>query len=135
MMYIIKIPEGMLFTDMPEALQSAIAKQGGIHADTKLVNTTAYNGFELQLIAVNLDIQTLEYLTNNDLFDEDGFQYGYDLGWQVVASENTQIDQDLLLPYFKDELTFDEDGEVNGSQPVTDLTGKIQTWAGRQWVY
>ena len=96
-MFIIAIPEGTTFDAMPEALQKTIAKYKGVFADGRLVDTGVYEGKELRLINADIDATTLNAVTNNDLFDDEG--------------------------------------DIIGTEPVSDLTGKIQTWAGKSWVY
>jgi len=135
MMFIIAIPEGTTFDAMPEALQKTIAKYKGVFADGRLVDTGVYLGKELRLINADIDATTLNAVTNNDLFDEDGNQYGFDLDWDVLAVENETVDQSILLNYWIDKPVFDDEGDIIGTEPVSDLTGKIQTWAGKSWVY
>ena len=135
MMFIIAIPEGTTFDAMPEALQKTIAKYKGVFADGRLVDTGVYLGKELRLINADIDATTLNAVTNNDLFDEDGNQYGFDLDWEVLAVENETVDQTELIDYWLDKPVFDDEGEIIGTEAVTDLTGKIQTWAGKSWVY
>ena len=135
MMFIIAIPEGTTFDAMPEALQKTIAKYNGVFADGRLVDTGVYLGKELRLINADIDATTLNAVTNNDLFDEDGNQYGFDLDWDVLAVENETVDQSILLNYWIDKPVFDDEGDIIGTEPVSDLTGKIQTWAGKSWVY
>jgi len=135
MMFIIAIPEGTTFDAMPEALQKTIAKYKGVFADGRLVDTGVYLGKELRLINADIDATTLNAVTNNDLFDEDGNQYGFDLDWDVLAVENETVDQSVLLNYWIDTNVFDDEGDIIGTEPVSDLTGKIQTWAGKSWVY
>jgi len=135
MMFIIAIPEGTTFEAMPEALQKTIAKYKGVFADGRLVDTGVYEGKELRLINADIDAVTLNAVTNNDLFDEDGNQYGFDLDWEVLAVENETVDQSVLLNYWLDKPVFDDEGDIIGTEPVSDLTGKIQTWAGKSWVY
>ena len=134
-MFIIAIPEGTTFEAMPESLQKTIAKYKGVFADGRLVDTGVYLGKELRLINADIDATTLNAVTNNDLFDEDGNQYGFDLDWDVLAVENETVDQSILLNYWIDKPVFDDEGDIIGTEPVSDLTGKIQTWAGKSWVY
>jgi hypothetical protein len=134
-MFIIAIPEGTTFDAMPEALKKTIAKYKGVFADGRLVDTGVYLGKELRLINADIDAVTLNAVTNNDLFDDDGNQYGFDLDWDVLAVENETVDQSVLLNYWLDKTFFDDEGDIIGTEPVSDLTGKIQTWAGKSWVY
>lgn len=136
MMMLIEVPESVLFAEMPPELQKQIAKFNGQFVEAMLIGTQAVNGKKLIFVNVDATPEQVEYLTNNEVFDpETNEQLAFNLGWNVVADEETQINQALLLPYFVDTPVLDDDGEVIGSEPVTDLTGKIQTWAGKQWQY
>jgi hypothetical protein len=135
MMFIIAIPEGTTFDAMPDELKKTIAKYKAVFADSRLVDTGVYLGKELRLINAEIDVATLLHVTNNDLFDEDGNQYGFDLDWEILAVENETVDQAELIDYWLDKPVFDDEGEIIGTEAVTDLTGKIQTWAGKSWVY
>ena len=134
MMFIIETPENTLFAEMPEELQQTIAKYSGNYTSKIIAGTQPVDGKELQLISANCTADELMELTNNDAFDEEGNQIAFDLGWNIVAVENEPINQALLLPYFSDVAVMGEDEEIT-YETVTDLTGKIQTWAGKQWVY
>jgi len=135
MMFIIAIPEGTTFEAMPEALKKTIAKYKGVFADGRLVDTGVYLGKELRLINADIDAYQLATITNADLFDEEGNQYGFDLHWEVLAAQDQVVDQDLLLDYWLDKPVLDDEGDIIGTEPVSDLTGKIQTLAGKSWVY
>lgn len=54
---------------------------------------------------------------------------------EIVAREDEQIDQSELLPYFVDVQVYDEESDEMITLPVEDLTDKIQTFAGRKWLY
>ena len=56
-------------------------------------------------------------------------------GFDVVAVESEPLNQLELLPFFADVPVVDEDGEVTHYEPVTDITGKLQTFAGKAWTY
>ena len=57
------------------------------------------------------------------------------LVWEVVASEGVAVVQSGILPYMMSVPSFDIDGNLIGSVPVTDLTGKLQTYSGKTWIY
>jgi hypothetical protein len=137
MMYIISVPENTDLEQMPEDLQRVIAEHGGEFPTGLLVGTQPFNGRQLHLINVNLDKETLEAITSENLFDEEGNQYGFDLDWNVLAVENEVVDQTILLQYFVSVPKIDiEDLDAELIyEPVLDLTDKLQTWAGRKWVY
>ena len=139
MMMLIEVPENVLFAEMPQDLQEAIQNVGGQFVEAMLIGTQAVDGKKLIFVDVDATAEQVEQLTNNDAFDEDGKQIAFNLGWSVVATENEPINQSVLLPYFKPIPQFeaDENGDIVqvGETPVTDLTGKIQVWAGREWQY
>tara|TARA_R110000796_G_scaffold233388_1_gene351923 strand:+ start:75 stop:494 length:420 start_codon:yes stop_codon:yes gene_type:complete len=139
MMMILEVQEGADIAIMPDELKAIIASVKGEFAEGIMIGTKPLLGMQLLFINVDASKDDVEELTNNDIFDEDGKQIAFDLGWSVLAVENEIVDQSLLLPYFVDVpvFEFDEDGEYvqTGTEPVTDLTGKLQVWAGKQWVY
>jgi hypothetical protein len=139
MMMIIEVQEGADVALMPEELQKLINDVKGQFAEGLMLGTQPVNGMQLVLIDANLTLAEFEALTNLDVFDDDGNQIAFDLGWSVLAVENELVDQSLLLPYFVDVPVFeiDENGEYlqTGTQPVTDLTDKIQVWSGKKWLY
>lgn len=132
---ILEISEGAEFDVMPEELQKAIMKAGIEWPESRLIGTSAVNGKQLILILSTVDKAALEDLMNNDEFDGDGNQIKFDLGWSVLACEGEQVNQNALLPYFDDTPIFDEEGDQIGTEPVTDLTDKLQIWAGHKWLY
>lgn len=134
-MMIVEVPESTEFALMPYELQRAIKRHKGEWIEPIMLGTEPLAGNKLIFAFAELDKTALETITNNDLFDGDGIQYGWDLGWSVLAIEGESVDQSLLLPYFSDTPVFDEAGELTGTTPVIDLTNKLQVWAGREWVY
>jgi hypothetical protein len=139
MMMILEVNEGADIELMPDDLKAAIAAVKGEFAEGLMIGTQPVGGKQLLFINVNASKGDVEALTNNDLFDDDGKQIAFDLGWSVLAVEDEIVDQSLLLPYFVDTpiFDFDENGEYVqiGTEPVTDLTGKLQVWAGKNWIY
>lgn len=139
MMMILEVQEGADVALMPEELQKLINEVSGQFAEGLMLGTQPVDGMQLVLIDANLTLDEFEALTNLDVFDDDGNQVSFDLGWSVLAVENELVDQSLLLPYFVDVPVFeiDENGEYvqTGTEAVTDLTGKLQVWAGKQWIY
>lgn len=134
-MMILEISEGAEFDNMPESLQKAINKAGIVWPESRLLGTSPANGKQLILINSMADKEQLTFLMNNDVFDDDGNQIAFNLGWTVLACENEPINQDLLMPYFDNVSIFDKEGNEIGTQPVTDLTNKLQHWAGKRWMY
>ena len=132
---ILEISEGAEFDVMPEPLQKAIEKARIKWPESRLIGTSAIDGKQLILILSGVDKSTLTDLMNNNEFDENGEQIKFNLGWTVLACEGEQIDQSLILPYFDDSPTFDENGDQIGFEPVVDLTNKLQIWAGHKWTF
>jgi hypothetical protein len=139
MMMILEVNEGADIELMPEELKAAIAAVKGEFAEGIMIGTQPVDGMQLLFINVNASKDDVLALTNSDVFDDNGKQVAFDLGWSVLAVEDEIVDQSLLLPYFIDVPVFDidEEGEYvqTGTQPVTDLTGKLQVWAGKDWIY
>lgn len=132
---ILEIDEGTEFDVMEPDLQAAILKLNISWPESCLIGTSAVAGKKLILILCAADGATLTDLMNNEEFDEEGRQIKFNLGWSVIAEEGITVNQSLLLPYFDEAPAFDENGDQVGSEPITDLTGKLQTWAGRKWKY
>ena len=140
MMMILKVQEGSDIALMPNSLLKLIASVRGEFAEGLMIGTQPVDGKQLVFINVDATREQIEAMTNADIFDDEtGEQIAFDLGWEVLAVENEIVDQSLLLPYFVDVPMFeiDEDGEYvqTGTQPVTDLTDKLQVWAGKSWIY
>lgn len=135
MMMILEIQEGAEFDSMPQLLQKAISKAGIEWPESRLPGTSPANGRQLILVNSLVSKEQLSFLMNNDEFDDKGNQIAFNLGWSVLACEDEPVDQDLLLSYFDDTPVFDNEGNQIGSEPVTDLTNKLQHWAGKRWTY
>ena len=121
---IIKIDEGTEFSELPEAQRDDILAGGVQWPEAMMLGTEAVNGKILLLI-----IATASELELSVMILEHGLE------WEVLAVEGEQINQALLLPFYSDVPVFDADGEQTGTEAVTDLTGKIQTFSGHQWAY
>lgn len=138
---ILEIDAGAEFDTMPSELQGAIKKAKISWPESRLIGTSPIDGKQLILILCDIDSTTLEQWMNVECptgeLDEFGDEINlyFNLNWFVLAEEGEQVDQSLLLPYFDDKQIFDEDGEMIGYEPVTDLIGKLQVWAGRKWTY
>ena len=139
MMMILEVQEGANIELMPDELKALIASVRGEFAEGLMIGTQPVDGLQLLFINVEASKEEVEAMTNQNAFDEDDNQIAFDLGWAVLAVEDETVDQSLLLPYFVDVpvFEFDEDGEYiqTGTEPVTDLTDKLQVWAGKQWKY
>jgi len=137
--FIVELPEGtkaeLLTEDAKNVLQTVNAQL----SDERLCNTKSLDGFELRLIMADVDPVTFQELLTTDYntVDESGEDVSIDLNldWTLLANSTEKVDQELLIPYFVDDVIFDEEGEQTGSEPVTDITGKLQTFAGKKWIY
>lgn len=134
-MMILEIDAGAEFDTMPESLQAAIQKAKIKWPESIMIGTEPVAGKQLVLILSGVDAATLTDLMNNDEFDDEGNQIKFDLGWTVLAEEGEIVNQSSLLPYFSEVPVLDDNGDLTGYEPVTDLTDKIQVWAGKKWVY
>ena len=139
MMMILEVQEGANIELMPDELKALIASVKGEFAEGLMIGTQPVDGKQLLFVNVEATREQVEFLTGSDAFDDDGNQIAFDLGWTVLAVENETVDQSLLLPYFVDVpvFDFDDDGEYiqTGTEPVTELTDKLQVWAGKNWKY
>lgn len=77
--------------------------------NTRMVGTRSYYNKMIILILSPVGVLELE-----DKFEE------LDLNWSVIAVEDEPINQDEILPFM---------------EQITDLTGKLQTFAGHLWNY
>ena len=108
--------------------------------EDRLPGTHAQAGYQLVLVMGAGTAAEVGDTFSGDIvtgYDEAGDPIVENLGldWQIVAQEGVAIDQAALLPYFDADPVLDENGDVIGDQPVTDLTGRLQVWAGRQWTF
>lgn len=132
---IIETDEGVEFDDMEADLQAAICKVKITWPESIMIGTQPISGKQVVLIMCGVDGATLTDLMNNEEFDENGKQVKFNLGWSVLAEEGEPINQALLLPYFLDIPLFDENGDQIGSEPILDLEGRLQNWAGHRWTF
>jgi len=124
MMYIFEVNEGEDVALLPEATQLAIQATGAQWPESRMIGTEPVNGRQLVFVWANASITELDELILEHALD-----------WTVNASEEETVKPAWLLDFFSDVPTFDEDGNVTGSEPVTDLTGKMQTFSGHHWTY
>lgn len=135
MMMILEISDEAEFDSMSEELQDAIQKAGIQWPESQLIGTKPVDDKKLILVNSKLKPSELEYLMNRDEFDEEGNQVAFNLGWSIVACEDEPVNQSVLLPYFNDTPILDEEGNQIGAEPVTDLTNRLQVWAGKKWTW
>lgn len=124
MQMIIEIDEETEFDNLPEEQQADVKSANIQWPESIMLGTEAVNGKTLLMIACDASVEQIE-----------GMISAHNLTWLVLAVENEPIIQGLLLPFYSDVPTFDEDGEQTGTEAVTDLTDKIQTFAGHNWLY
>lgn len=144
MMIIIETKADRRPDNLPEKALSALSKRSRFQtAEPRMIGTKIVKNKQI-VLAYSEDLPDLELFANiepqeggNSKFieGEDGTVERVDLDLVILAREDEIVDQSLLLPYFEDLPIFDENGEQIGTEPVTDLTGKIQAWAGKEWRY
>ena len=138
-MMIIEINEIPAIDDLPDDVRAVVNSVGLQFAPPVLFGTSARNGKIIMLASCDSSAAAVEDALSQDTDDDQGKPLKRDLGVKVLAVAGEPVDQSLLLPYFDEVPVFavDEDGElqVTGYEQVTDLTGKLQTWAGREWQY
>ena len=121
---IMEIDAGTEFDELPEDQQIDIMSANVQWPESVMLGTGPVEGKALLLIATSATVEQLE-----------GMIAAHSLDWVVLASEGVTVDQSALLPYYLDVAVYDEGGEQTGTEPVTDLTDKIQTFAGHNWIY
>ena len=121
---IISIDEGTDFDALPEDQQADVNLAKIQWPEAVMIGTETVDGKSLILIATTASVSVIESMISN-----------HSLDWAVLAIENIIVDQSVLLPFYSDVPVFDEDGEQTGTEAVTDLTGKIQTFSGHSWSY
>ena len=126
---IVEIDELTEFNELSDELQQLITEgciqwpQGQLH------RSNVVDGKRLILILSHVPKDQLEdWITNG--YNE------VDLGisWRILAHEDEVIEQEEILPYIQDDISYNEDGDVIFT-PVMDLAGKLPTWSGRNWKY
>jgi len=122
--FIIKLPENEDLSLLSEESKIAIAQAKGQFPAGALVGTKAVDGYELKLVICNLD---------KGSFQSSIVALGLD--WEILAYQDEVIDQDKILPYMLPWRAYDNDGNEIDPVPETDITGKLQTYAGNKWIY
>ena len=120
---ILKIDDDADFDLMDEELQETIKQSKISWPQGQMIGTKSYYNKRLVLILSPIEPEAIL-----SLCDE------FDLNWSILAVEGEKIDQAPLLGFMSDLPVFD-DGEQIGVKEVLDLTGKLQTFAGRNWNY
>ena len=123
-MYIFEVPEGEDVYILDADIQAAVASVGAQWPESIMPGTQAVDGRQVVLVYASASKEDIE-----------GLIFTFGLEWLVLASENEAIDPSRLLPFYSDIPVYNEEGELSGSEAVTDLTGKIQTFSGRNWIY
>ena len=124
MMYILQVPENEDVTTFGKEEQAAIASVNGQFPESIMLGTQAVAGYQIVLAYASTDKATLESMIGS-----------FGLDWIVLASEDEEVNQAGLPPYFVDLPVYDADGAVIGSEQVTDLTDKLQVFSGRNWTF
>ena len=123
-MYIIEVPEGTDVFTLDAEIQTAVLGVAGQWPEAIMPNTQAIDGRQIVLVYADADKATIEALILDAGLD-----------WLVLAAEGETVNQGDLLPFYLPITTYDASGNATGSEAVTDLTGKIQTFAGQSWSY
>lgn len=128
---ILKIDSDVSFEELNPEVQEIITSLRITWPEAKMVGTKSYYGKQLILILCPVDGDTLsQWLSDGfEKIDDTGESFKIDLGlnWSVVAEEGKPLDHDEILKYIED--------DPDSGEPVTDITGKLQTWAGHKWTY
>ena len=138
--FIIEVPEDESIEMLTDDVKAAMTKAKGQFASGLVSGTQAVNGYKLKLVMVDIELEAFEELlstgtiTTDELTGKDVIT-PLNLDWVIVASDGVTIKQSLILPYMIDTPLFDELGDIIGSEPVTDITDKLQTYSGRSWSY
>lgn len=137
--FIIKLPEGTKLDNLSDQVKDIIKHLRGEFPSNELVGSKTVDGYELKLIMANIDLESLNSILSQGypMIDDDNEEVIVDLelDWEIMAAEGTVIEQSEILPFILDKLIFDSEGEIIDYQPVTDLTGILQTYAGHSWSY
>lgn len=135
---ILKIDEEADFSLMPDLLKQAIAEGNIQWPQSQMVSTKSYYGKKLILVLTSLSKDTLnQWLTIGYpcMINKVEKIVDFKLNWKILAVEGEVVDQSKILPFMVDLPRFNEQGEIIGYEEVVDLTGKLQTFSGREWTY
>jgi len=98
---------------------------------TYLANAHSYYNKLLVLAMSKLTIEEVEALEQVVEVD-DGIEVT-PYNFKVLAIQGEQIVQEPILNFIDDKVVMVD--EEMSSEPVTDITGKLQTFAGKKWNY
>lgn len=137
---IIEVDEGANVYEMSESILKAMQELRIQFPDARMIGTKPVNGKQLTLIMAGVDGKTLQDLLDNGYpssYDDNGEPVieKFDLGWRIVAEEGVKVGAEKILPYMNDEPVYSDDGELIESKPATSIVGKLQTYAGKKWIY
>lgn len=134
---ILKVDADYDLDDLPDIVKEAINVGAIQWPESQMIGTKTYYSKRLLLIMTVLTRGELTKWLNGAYPARDG-SGDVDLGlnWKILAVEGELIeDQEPILKFMSDIPVFDDDGEQVGSEDVTDLTGKLQIYAGHSWKY
>ena len=142
-MMIVEIDELTTLDNLSDELKQALNSGMIQWPENQMANTRIVDGKRLILILSHVKPNKLEqwlgdgfpYRSKSDKRASDELEL-VDLGvtWNILATEDKKIKQGDILPYIVDDISYNENDEPIYT-PVTDLTGRLQTWAGRNWIY
>lgn len=132
---IIKIDEETDFESMDDDLKAAISKAKIQWPEGQLNGTKTYYGKRLILILCDIEREELQEWIDGKypvIVDGEPDFLDFELNWSILAVEGDPIDQEPLLGFMLDTPIY-VDGEIDGYEDVTDITGKLQTYSGHKW--
>jgi len=137
---IVKITEGEDIATSSPLLQQIVRAAGITWPQARMIGTQAVGSHQLILALTKTPATEIAGwladgypVTDPETGDTALMPLGLD--WEILAVEGEKVDQSLILPFVLDTPISDEEGEVLSYEPVTDVTGKLQTWAGHKWKY
>lgn len=133
---ILKVDADYDLDDLPDIVKEAISVGAIQWPESQMIGTKTYYSKRLLLIMTILTRGELTSWLNKAYPAKDG-SGNVDLGldWKILAVEGEAVEQETILKFMVDTPVFDESGEQIGTEDVTDLTGKLQTFAGHRWTY
>lgn len=136
---ILKVDDDYDLDNLPEIVKEAIGKGAIQWPESQMTGTKTYYSKRLLLIMTVLTRGELTRWLNKAYpsKDDQGRAANVDLGldWKILAVEGETVQQETILKFMNDIPVFDENGEQIGVEDVTDLTGKLQTFAGHTWLF
>ena len=132
---ILKVDADYDLDDLPDIVKEATGKGAIQWPEHQMIGTRTYYSKRLLLIMTVLTRGELTSWLNGAYPSRDG-DVDLGLNWKILAVEGEEIeDQAPILNFIEDIILYDENGDQIGTEPVTDLTGILQIYAGHSWTY